>query len=49
MEQHKKFDPQNTYVNKWVPEWNELNYVQPIVDHKFARERAISNYKEALS
>ncbi|MBG0780935.1 MAG: deoxyribodipyrimidine photo-lyase [Bacteroidales bacterium] len=49
MEQHKKFDLQNTYVNKWVPEWNALNYVQPIVDHKFARERAISTYKEALS
>jgi deoxyribodipyrimidine photo-lyase len=49
MEQHKKFDPQNTYVNNWVPEWNALNYVQPIVDHKFARERAINTYKEALS
>ncbi len=49
MEQHKKFDPHSSYVNKWVPEWNELNYVQPIVDHKFARERAISTYKEGLS
>jgi len=49
MEQHKKFDPHSEYVKKWVPEWQELSYIQPIVDHKFARERAINTYKEALN
>ncbi|MDY0085404.1 MAG: deoxyribodipyrimidine photo-lyase [Bacteroidales bacterium] len=49
MEQHKKFDPHSEYLKKWVPEWQDFNYAQPIVDHKFARERAINSYKEALN
>ena len=49
MEQHKKFDPKSNYVSKWVPEWQDMNYYQPIVAHKYARERAISTYKNALS
>jgi len=49
MEQHKKFDPKSDYVSKWVPEWQGMNYYQPIVEHKYARERAISTYKNALS
>jgi deoxyribodipyrimidine photo-lyase len=46
-EQLKKFDPKMEYVRKWVPEIEELNY-QPMVDHKFARERALRVYKEGL-
>ena len=45
--QMKKFDPKMAYVQKWVPEYQELTYT-PIVDHKMARERAISRYKEGI-
>ena len=47
-EQTKKFDPKFQYIKKWVPEFQELNYPAPIVDHKFARERCLSTYKKAL-
>lgn len=46
--QQKKFDPYNTYVLKWVPEYGTIGYFPPMVDHKFARERALRTYKEAL-
>jgi deoxyribodipyrimidine photo-lyase len=48
-EQTKKFDPQLKYIKKWVPEFEDFNYPAPIVDHKFARERVLKTYKEALS
>ncbi|HEY0046538.1 MAG TPA: deoxyribodipyrimidine photo-lyase [Flavobacterium sp.] len=48
-EQLKKFDPKMEYVRKWVPEIDEFSYPQPIVDHKFARERCIATYKKALN
>lgn len=43
-----KFDPQLKYVKKWVPEYGTAQYPQPIVEHRFARERALTRYKEAL-
>ncbi len=46
--QAKKFDPQGSYVKRWVPEAGNNNYVQPIVNHDFARKRAIEAYKTAL-
>ncbi len=46
--QTKKFDPQLEYINKWVPELNELHYPQPIVDHEFARKRCLEVYANAL-
>lgn len=45
-EQVKKFDKQRAYIKKWVPDVEELTYPQPIVDHKFARERALKTYKD---
>ncbi len=48
-EQTKKFDPKFEYIKKWVPEFQELTYPTPIVEHKFARERCLSTYKKALS
>ncbi|MDF2438821.1 MAG: photolyase FAD-binding protein [Bacteroidota bacterium] len=48
-EQTKKFDSRLKYIRKWVPEFEELTYPQPIVEHKFARERVLSVYKKALS
>jgi deoxyribodipyrimidine photo-lyase len=47
--QAEKFDPENAYIRKWVPEFSTDTYTAPIVDHKFARERAIETYKKAVS
>ncbi len=47
--QIKKFDPDHKYIKKWVPEYNDFNYVKPIVDHKVGRERALKVYKESLA
>lgn len=44
-----KFDKDHKYIKKWVPEYQELTYAQPIVDHKTARERCLKVYKEAVS
>jgi deoxyribodipyrimidine photo-lyase len=46
--QTQKFDPQLAYINKWVPELNELDYPRPIVDHEFARKRCLEVYKKGL-
>ena len=46
--QLKKFDKDLQYVRKWVKDFDELTYPQPMVEHKFARERAITTYKNAL-
>lgn len=46
--QFKKFDPQEKYVREWVPEYNTSAYPEPIVDHKFARQRCLDAYKLAL-
>ncbi len=48
--QIEKFDKQLEYIKKWVPEFNDLNYINSqIIDHKFARERCLKVYKEAVS
>ena len=46
--QAKKFDPQLNYIKQWVPEFQELSYVNPIVNHEFARNRVLEVYKKAL-
>jgi len=46
--QTKKFDPQLKYIRKWVPEFETFTYPKPIVDHTFARNRAIETYRNAL-
>lgn len=48
-EQTKKFDPQLKYIKHWIPEYDELTYIKPIIDHKYARERVLNTYKTALS
>ena len=47
-EQVKKFDKQLVYIKKWVPEYESLEYLSPLVEHKMARLRAINTYKTAL-
>lgn len=48
-EQLKKFDPNLHYVNKWVPDFQELTYYPQIINHKEARERCLKVYKEGLN
>jgi len=47
--QTDKFDKDKKYIKKWVPEFDTKKYVEPIVEHKYARERCLSTYKEALN
>lgn len=47
--QMEKFDKQWIYIKKWVPESNDLAYLQSqIVNHEFARKRVLEVYKLAL-
>ena len=46
--QTQKFDKELAYIRKWVPEFQELSYPQPIVNHEFARVRVLAAYKKAL-
>lgn len=47
-EQIKKFDPQLKYVKTWVKDFHP-NYILPVVDHEFARKRALEVYKKSLN
>jgi deoxyribodipyrimidine photo-lyase len=47
--QLKKFDAQLRYVKKWVPEFETLEYPLPIIDHKYARTRALETYKSGIN
>jgi deoxyribodipyrimidine photo-lyase len=47
-EQTRKYDPDHSYISKWVPERNSPSYTTPVVEHSFARERAIRIYTEGL-
>ena len=47
--QIQKFDKAHKYIKKWVPDYQQLTYPQPIVDHKAARERSLDTYKSALN
>lgn len=42
--QTQKFDPSLNYIKKWVPEFQELTYPLPIVEHDFARKRCLEVY-----
>lgn len=46
--QTKKFDPHLKYIRKWVPEFEELTYARPIVEHEPARKRCLEAYSAAL-
>ncbi|WP_179334583.1 cryptochrome/photolyase family protein [Winogradskyella costae] len=47
--QIQKFDKNHNYIKQWVPDYQELTYPQPMVDHKTARERCLETYKTALN
>ncbi len=46
--QARKFDPDYEYIRKWVPEFDTSDYCKPIIEHKFARERALKRYAEGI-
>ena len=46
--QQEKFDPDYKYIKKWVPEYGTSDYVEEMVDHRFAYNRALDVYKRAL-
>lgn len=47
-EQMKKFDPEQKYIKSWIENFHE-DYLPPIVEHSFARKRALDHFKKALS
>lgn len=49
MSQKEKFDKEEKYIKKWVPEYGTKKYPEPMVDHKEARERCLKVYKSAVS
>jgi len=46
--QTEKFDKDLKYIRQWVPEFDTLQYPQPIVVHEEARERVLAAYAKAL-
>ena len=47
--QIEKFDKELKYINKWVIDLQDPSYPSPIVDHKYARERCLKVYKDAIN
>jgi deoxyribodipyrimidine photo-lyase len=46
--QLNRFDRERNYVRKWIHDYDANSYPAPIVDHNFARQRAISAYRSGL-
>ena len=46
--QTEKFDKKLEYIKKWLPEFGTNDYPKPMVDHNFARNRALKIYGEAV-
>jgi len=47
-QQAKKFDSESEYIKKWIPEYGTPDYPEPLIDHKYARNRAIETYKHYI-
>jgi deoxyribodipyrimidine photo-lyase len=47
-EQQKKFDPDFVYIRKWIKNFKP-GYLEPMVDHDFARKRVLEVFKIALN
>lgn len=46
-EQTKRFDSEMVYISKWINNFT-TDYLQPIVEHDFARKRALEVFKRSL-
>lgn len=47
--QRERHDPEGAYVRRWVPEVDNDDYTDPIVDHAEERRRALARYAAARS
>jgi deoxyribodipyrimidine photo-lyase len=45
--QTKRFDPKLLYIKKWIKDFDSY-HLHPIVEHKFARKRALAVYSAAV-
>jgi deoxyribodipyrimidine photo-lyase len=46
--QRKKFDREDKYVKSWVEDLEKPGYAPRIVEHEFARHRAIATFKKGI-
>lgn len=46
--QVRKFDPEKKYIRKWVDNLEKPSYPDKIINHDFARQRAIETYRSAI-
>lgn len=46
--QQEKFDPEQKYIRRWIPEYGTPAYPEPMIDHKYARNRCLETFKIAL-
>ena len=46
--QIKDYDKELEYIKKWIPEYDTTDYPEKMVDHKEARERALTEYKKVV-
>jgi deoxyribodipyrimidine photo-lyase len=46
--QQLRFDRDNEYIKRWVPEIGKPDYPEPMVDHNFARNRVIEAYRSSF-
>jgi deoxyribodipyrimidine photo-lyase len=49
IEQLKKFDKTQGFIKKWISELGTADYPEPMVEHKFARTRALEQYKIGIN
>jgi len=47
-EQQKKFDPNRSYIKRWIPELETFEYPRPMVENTIARQRALETYKKGI-
>jgi deoxyribodipyrimidine photo-lyase len=47
-EQTKRFDPDHIYIKRWIKNFKP-GYLPPVVEHEFARNRALDIYKKSLT
>ncbi len=46
--QQKKFDKDYIYINRYINKFNMHKYLKQVVDHNFARDRAIDVYRNVI-